>query len=85
MAVLPNTGHHLSSENLFYSNTLNNTKWYQAGLHPNIFCLHNRELFLQVVTVFQGFPDFSGSAHVTTQTNFGAQVTTLFEKVTTFY
>ena len=28
----------------------------------------------------QGFPDFSGSAHVTTPTNFSAQVTTLFQK-----
>ena len=37
------------------------------------------------VPIVQGFPNFSGSAHVTTQTNFGAQVTTLFEKVTTFY
>ena len=28
----------------------------------------------------RGFPNFSGSTHVTAQTNFGTQVTTLFKK-----
>ena len=41
--VLPENGHHLSSPGtLFNSQTLENTKWNQAGLEPNVFCLHNR-------------------------------------------
>ena len=45
------------------------------------------ETFLKSITLYlpQGLPNFSGSAHITTQTNPGAQVTKLFEKVATFY
>ena len=43
VVVLPESGHHLSPPgSLFNSQTLINTKWYQAGLQPNVFCLHNR-------------------------------------------
>ena len=43
VVVLPESGHHLSSPGtLFNSQTLEKTKWFQAGLQPNVFCLHNR-------------------------------------------
>ena len=40
----------------------------------------NFKIFPSLFILYQGFPNFSGSAHVTTQTNFSTQVTTLFLK-----
>ena len=40
--VLPNSGNYLGRKSLFSSDLLKGTPWQTAGLHYNIFCLHNR-------------------------------------------
>ena len=38
LVVLPKIGYSFSK---FKYNTIQNTEWYQAGIQPHIFCLHN--------------------------------------------
>ena len=40
--ALPFKGNFLGNANGFTASSLNNTHWYQAGMVPQIFCLHNR-------------------------------------------
>ena len=40
--ALPYKGNFLGSPNGFTASSLNNTHWYQAGMTPQLFCLHNR-------------------------------------------
>ena len=39
--VLPRKGHHLGENEKFDVSVVSETPWFQAGLPPNIFCLHN--------------------------------------------
>jgi len=40
--ALPYKGNFLGDTSGFTASSLNNTHWYQAGMVPQIFCLHNR-------------------------------------------
>jgi hypothetical protein len=40
--VMPNGGNYLGSIHPFQSKLLTGTPWQKAGLHYNLFCLHNR-------------------------------------------
>ena len=72
---------------LLFESFTNRLFWNELFVHVAQWCKTFPVMSptLKILHTNQGFPNFSGSAHVTTQTNFGAQVTTLFEKVTTFY
>ena len=39
--VIPIKGHHLGENEKFEISVVSETPWFKAGLHPNIFCLHN--------------------------------------------
>ena len=40
--VLPNSGNYLGKGGLFKADFIKGTPWQQAGMHYNMFCLHNR-------------------------------------------
>ena len=40
--VLPKSGNYLGQKSPFQANLLRGTPWQTAGLHYNLFCLHNR-------------------------------------------